>query len=95
MDLKILDVYLIAVEGSASGQSAWDFNELKLTKKVTMKLYFILLGFCFLFRHRLLIITCMQVLIAYVNAPLSAMELQLVNNVRSRFNGLRPNNKQW
>ncbi|KAJ8426988.1 hypothetical protein Cgig2_033846 [Carnegiea gigantea] len=36
-----------------------------------------------------------QVLTAYMSTPLSAMKLELLNNVRSRFKGLRPNSKQW
>ncbi|KAJ8429743.1 hypothetical protein Cgig2_023132 [Carnegiea gigantea] len=64
---EVLDVHPNAGEGSVSGQSAHDFNELKLKKKV---------------------------LTAYLSALLSATELQLVNNVWSRFKGLRPNNKK-
>ena len=38
VDPKVVDVHPIAVEGSSVGQSAEDFNKLKLTKQVTMKL---------------------------------------------------------
>ncbi|KAJ8429583.1 hypothetical protein Cgig2_023789 [Carnegiea gigantea] len=36
-----------------------------------------------------------QVLVGYIFAPLSALEMELVTNVRSRFKGVRPNGRQW
>ncbi|KAJ8421197.1 hypothetical protein Cgig2_011716 [Carnegiea gigantea] len=37
----------------------------------------------------------MQVLVGYISTPLSATEIELVTNVRSKFKGIHPNARQW
>ncbi|KAJ8440451.1 LOW QUALITY PROTEIN: hypothetical protein Cgig2_013610 [Carnegiea gigantea] len=87
----VLDVHLIAMEGrraKCGGVQQAEVDEVGNDEVVVHVI------FLFLFNIGYSLLHVMQVLTAYVTASLSAMELELLNNVRSWFKGLRPNSKQ-
>jgi len=91
---SVLDVQPLSVEGSGIDPSVEELNKLKLIKLVLMNFTCMYLAVCVLeMCHSWLRI--MQVLAGYISAPLSATEMELVTNVRSRFKGVRPNGRQW
>ncbi|KAJ8427145.1 hypothetical protein Cgig2_005203 [Carnegiea gigantea] len=81
---SVLDVRPLSVEGSGIGPSVEELKKLKLTKQELMNFACMYLVVCVLeMCHSWLRI--MQVLAGYISAPLSAIEMELVTNVRSRF----------
>jgi len=90
---SVLDVQPLSVEGSGIGPSVQELNKLKLTKQVLINFACMHMVVCVLKMCHLWL-RIMQVLAGYISAPLSATEMKLVTNVRSRFKGVRPNGRQ-
>ena len=93
VDLLVLNVQPLLVEGSGISPGVEELSKIKLTKQVFINFAYMLFD---VYVHEMCDswFLIMQVLAGYISAPLSTTEMELVTKVRTRFKGVRTKARQ-